>query len=239
MASLQAVVRPIRPRTVAELVTAEVRRSILSGSLPPGRTFSLREIASMFDVSFIPVRDALNTLKAEGLVITRPGRGATVAPLNLEDLHTIYRIRRLLEPDLARRSCLTMSNDDLELLELEAMNLGDETQSLDDTSDAHHAFHMALCAPVATGWDVRLLTPLRRAGERYVRVGFKGLGLSPGESTHRQHAHVNLVQQFRQRDPQVAAIAVDDHLAQDEQVAIASLKAFAAATNSVKPPAES
>ena len=38
-------VRPVTSRSVAELVTAELRRSILNGALAPGQSFSLREIA--------------------------------------------------------------------------------------------------------------------------------------------------------------------------------------------------
>src|SRR5215213_1719368 len=105
MASSGSTVRPIESRTVAELVTSELRRSILGGVLAPGREFSLREVAGMLHVSFIPVREALRSLEAEGLVITRPGRSAVVAPLDLDDLHAIYRLRHQLEPEIAARAC--------------------------------------------------------------------------------------------------------------------------------------
>jgi DNA-binding FadR family transcriptional regulator len=74
---------------VAEQVTVELRRSILSGALAPGQEFSLREIADMLQVSFIPVREALRSLEGEGLVVTRPGRSALVAPLDLDELRGI------------------------------------------------------------------------------------------------------------------------------------------------------
>ena len=89
-------VRPIASRSVTELVTAELRRSILSGALAPGQSFSLREIAGMLNVNFIPgPRGAAQPRKREGLVLIQPGRSATVAPINLEDLQAIYRLRRL------------------------------------------------------------------------------------------------------------------------------------------------
>ena len=58
-------------------------------------------VAEQLGVSFIPVRESLRVLEAEGLVVNPPGRSATVAPLDLDELHAIYRSRRLLEPDLA------------------------------------------------------------------------------------------------------------------------------------------
>ena len=98
MKSSAAAVRPIQSRSVVEQVMTELRRSILSGALEPGREFSLRELAEMLHVSIIPVREALRGLESEGLVVTRPGRSALVAPLDLDELQGIYRLRRLLEP---------------------------------------------------------------------------------------------------------------------------------------------
>src|SRR6202451_2573720 len=106
-------VRPIESRSVSEQVTTEIRRSILAGTLPPGQSLSLRKLADQLEVSFIPVRDALRVLAAEGLVVNPPGRSASVAPLDLEEFHAIYRVRRLLEPDIARRSVRRIEDAEL------------------------------------------------------------------------------------------------------------------------------
>ena len=98
-----SLVRPIETLTAAEQVTKEIRRAILSGALRPEQEFSLRAIAAQLNVSFIPVREALRALEFEGLVISRPGRSAMVAPLSAEDLHSIYRLRRQIEPEIAAR----------------------------------------------------------------------------------------------------------------------------------------
>ena len=140
-------VRPIESHTVGDMVTAELRRSILSGALPPGEGFSLRELANMLNVSFIPVREALRSLESEGLVVIRPDRRATIAPIDLNDLHAIYRLRRLIEPDLARRSCTLISDSELSRLEGEAVAFGDPELSMDAMYDAHFDFHLDLFAP--------------------------------------------------------------------------------------------
>src|SRR4051794_29414515 len=124
MASSEATVRPIESRSVVEQVTAELRRSILSGALSPGHEFSLREIATQLNVSFIPVREALRSLEAEGLVVTRPGRSALVTPLDLNDLHAIYRLRHELEPNIAARACQMLSDTELDDLETRASRFG-------------------------------------------------------------------------------------------------------------------
>ena len=219
-------VRPIASRSVTELVTAELRRSILSGALAPGQSFSLREIAGLLNVSFIPVREALRNLEADGLVVIQPGRSATVAPLALSDLQAIYRLRRLLEPDLARRSCLLISAAELDRLAGQAVDFGDESRSMDAIYDGHHEFHLALLGPAATTWDTRVLTTLWRAAERYVRIGFGLLDPDPDEHARRRRAHEELIAVFRRRDPDAAAHAVFTHLDHNEQLALSALSAL-------------
>src|SRR4051794_9229665 len=170
MANGLEAVRPIEPASIPDRVTAELRRSILRGDLAPGQTFSLREIAGRLGVSFIPVREALRNLEGEGLVVMHPGRSAMVAPLDLDDLHAIYRLRRTLEPELARRSCLLVSDEELTRLRAQATGFGEEHRSMDDIYEGHLAFHLALFAPAATAWDERILLTLWRAAGRALRI---------------------------------------------------------------------
>lgn len=219
MTAPSAAVRRIAPQSVSEQVTLELRRSILSGALAPGREFSLREVAEMLGVSFIPVRDALRNLEAEGLVITRPGRSALVAPLDLRDLEAIYRLRRTLEPEIARRACVLLEDAELDQLERLAEGFGDERRGMEEIYEDHHNFHLALLASAATAWDIRVLTVLWRAAERYIRIAFGLLDLDPYEHHRRETAHEDLVAAFRTRDPDAVAEAVHLHLARNEQLA--------------------
>jgi DNA-binding GntR family transcriptional regulator len=216
-------VRPIESRSVTHQVTTELRRSIVSGDLAPGETFSLRQVAAMLNVSFIPVREALRNLEGEGLVITRPGKSASVAPLDLEDLHAIYRLRRTLEPEVARRSCLAITDAELDRLQLQAHDFGDERHTIQTVYDTHHDFHVALLAPAAATWDMRLLTLLWRAAERYIRIGFSKADADPQDNPRRQHAHEDLIGVFRRRDPDAAAQATLTHLTRNEETALRAL----------------
>lgn len=217
-------VRPIESRSVSEQVTTELRRSILSGTLPPGHSLSLRKLAEQLGVSFIPVRDALKRLENEGLVMNPPGRSARVAALDLDELHAIYRVRRLLEPDLARRSCPQMTDEKLDGLFALATSLGSPQRGMDDIYDDHRAFHLALLAPAASDWDERILTMLWRASERYVRIGFGLLDPDPQEHDRRREAHQSLVGAFRTRNPDLAAQALEAHLVHNEDIAVRTLK---------------
>lgn len=215
-------IQPIESRSVSEQVTNELRRSIVSGALAPGSTFSLRSIADELQVSFIPVREALRNLEGEGLVITRPGRSAQVAPLDLDDLHAIYQMRCRLEPGLARESCLLLSEDELDRLERQAKDFGKSHYTITEAFEAHHAFHAALLAPAATSWDTRVLSSLWNAAERYIQTGF---GQSnPQENRRIQGEHERLVDVLRTRDPEAVAEAVLEHLLHNEKAARRALE---------------
>lgn len=219
MSAHDPMVRRIEDSSLAERVTAELRRAIISGSLAPGQEFSLREIAGMLGVSFIPVREALRGLESEGLVSTRRGRSARVTPLNAEDLAAVYRLRRVVEPEIAGRACRLLSDAELDALEVHAHAFGDEHLGIDEIYEAHHEFHLRLLAPAATEWDVRILNTLWRAAERYIRIGFGKLDPQPAEHPRREHAHGELLTAFRRRDPAVVSAAITKHLEHNEVLA--------------------
>ncbi|WP_174187276.1 GntR family transcriptional regulator [Nocardia barduliensis] len=221
------IVRPLTPTSVPEQVAKEIRRSILSGRLRPGQSFSLREIAGQLGVSFIPVREALRDLEAQGLVVTSPGRSATVAPLSHDDVHGIYRLRRQIEPEIAGRAAKLLRDTDFARLEGYLAVLADEAQGIDEVYEAHHAFHLGLLRPAATTWDVLVLERLWRAAERYVRLAFAGRDADPEEPHRRWCAHHELLVATRTRDARKVAAATRRHLAANEEIALRALDPIA------------
>jgi DNA-binding GntR family transcriptional regulator len=88
---------PSIPRTVKDALVETLRDEIIRGDLVPGQYLRLEEIAARFDVSTMPVREALRDLEAEGLVTIFPHRGAIVTQLGADELQDIYDIRATLE----------------------------------------------------------------------------------------------------------------------------------------------
>jgi DNA-binding GntR family transcriptional regulator len=86
----------------ADLITEELRRAILCGEISPGAALIERDIASALSVSKTPVREAIKTLVARGLVEVSPYRGATVRKVGPQMAAHVYNVRLLLEPEAAR-----------------------------------------------------------------------------------------------------------------------------------------
>jgi DNA-binding GntR family transcriptional regulator len=104
-----ALGQSVRPRTATDYVSDSLRRSILNGDLVGGTRLSLAEVASTFDVSTTPVREALRELSFEGLVKIDSYRGGVVNAVTRQDVEEIVRIRQLLEPTAAREAVQGMT----------------------------------------------------------------------------------------------------------------------------------
>jgi DNA-binding GntR family transcriptional regulator len=82
----------VRFRTKQEYVYQSLRGAIMRGELPPGQRLVIDDIARRLAVSAIPIREALQSLQAEGLVVSAPHVGATVASISQDEVHEVFSI---------------------------------------------------------------------------------------------------------------------------------------------------
>jgi DNA-binding GntR family transcriptional regulator len=223
--------------SAVDRVTAEVRRAVLSGALPPGRTFSTAELSGQLGVSHIPVREALRRLEAQGLIVLRPGRKAMVRPLDRNELRAVFRLRQLIEPDLAARSVSMLRGADLDHANTLLNVYIHGSQDIDELWDSHHALHLALLRPAASEWDLRILAQLWHASDRYTRVVFDPYAVSPRDREAREAAHRALLAAARSGSPAEIRRAVSEHLSDNEAACLESIAALRAspATRLVAP----
>ncbi|MEU8897304.1 GntR family transcriptional regulator [Nocardia sp. NPDC048505] len=132
-----------------QIILGELRRVILDGAVPPRTVIPLREVAELFGVSHIPVREALKTLIGEGLITHQPHSGYTVAQLTAEELREMYIVRQTLETaSLAAAVRRATEADRAALREIEARL---ERAIQDDDPVAYQRrsrdFHLALTRP--------------------------------------------------------------------------------------------
>lgn len=89
--------RPVRKRTLAEVITTQLRQRIVDGSYTPGAQLSEVELATRFDTSRGPVREAIQRLVQEGLLVSHPHRGVFVPELTYEDINDLFLARGAVE----------------------------------------------------------------------------------------------------------------------------------------------
>lgn len=83
---------------MSNVVAAWIRNRIIDGELKPGERIRQDAVAKACGTSRIPVREALNRLRNEGLVTLVSHVGARVARLDIQEVDEIYALRELIEP---------------------------------------------------------------------------------------------------------------------------------------------
>lgn len=99
--------------TLKNYLFNELRAAILSGKWKPGERLNESKLARQYNVSRIPVREALLQLQEQGLVMNHPRRGMFVTTLSEEEVQKINSLRVVLESEALKlcRSRLTREID--------------------------------------------------------------------------------------------------------------------------------
>jgi DNA-binding GntR family transcriptional regulator len=209
-------------QSLVDRATHAVRRAILEGRLRPGELLRIGELASDLGVSPSPVREALQRLAEQGLVVLRPARTAIVAPLELDDLHEIYRLRRQIEVDAVGRAASKLTDDDLRSIEESFDRFVAAEIDTNEFWESHNAFHLALMAPVITPRLERMVTDLWHSAERYIRVVYDETDVLFTRSPRERHQP--LLDAARTRNRPTLRKALTTHLQDNEREIAESLR---------------
>ncbi|UYP19658.1 GntR family transcriptional regulator [Rhodococcus sp. Z13] len=212
---------PGRPQ---DAILDELRRAFLSGAAPPGTPIPVGDIAELFGVSRIPVREALKTLIGEGLVSHRRNHGYTVAQLTAAELRELYLVRETLESaSLAAAVRNATEEDDRRVRETHAIL---EKAVLECDSLTYHresrTFHMALTRPSRMHRLLHMLDytwNMTEPVQPMVHVG-------DAERAELHHEHEVMLEAFLARDTEALLAASEHHNRRlDEAIAGLSVEA--------------
>jgi len=173
--------------TLAEQVYAHLREQILTNALPPNSSLPEEAVAAQFEVSRVPVREALRRLAAEGLVTVVPRHGAVVRSLTTDEFLDAYRVREALEALAIRLAIPRLGLYDLEELDRLQAEMADAAAREDPETffAANSAFHQLIVDRSENGYLRAIYAPLMDQMRRYLA---QSLGLRGGlERSVREH----------------------------------------------------
>jgi DNA-binding GntR family transcriptional regulator len=137
--------RAVRREQLSDEVAARLRADIMTGALRPGTFIRLDETAAALGVSITPVREALRTLRGEGMVQLEPHRGHVVVPLTRGDVQDIFWLQATIAKELAATAAERIT--DAEIDELDRLNnalaAAVEHGDLEEITSAEFVFHRA------------------------------------------------------------------------------------------------
>lgn len=193
--------------SASEVISKFLREAIIAGQLVEDEPIRQDEIAGLFNVSKIPVREALKQLEAEGLVKFLRNRGAVVTRISEPELAQIFEVRVLLEGQVMR---LAVPNMTPELLD-RAEAICDEFRHDSDAAkwaQLNWAFHACLYEAAQRPFMLNLIRSLNDKIERYLR-----LQMTIGAEKERAYAeHREIIEVCRSGDAERAARLVETHI---------------------------
>lgn len=130
-------------KTTSELIAEQIRNAIIVGEYESGQALKQDVLASHFEVSKIPVREALYQLKSEGLVKFLNNRGVVVSSLSVSEVEEIYTMRLVLEEIALERAIPNLQAANRITAE-SALKLIDASTNPLDWSALNWEFHASL-----------------------------------------------------------------------------------------------
>jgi DNA-binding GntR family transcriptional regulator len=206
----------LKSRSLPMLIDEEIQRVILGGEYEPGDRINEKELALRFGTSRGPIREALRSLEASGLIEQIPNRGVFVRKLSAEQAADIYDVRAALFALAGRLLAARATEDEIARLRsfVAAMDAAIKSDDFPRYVAENFAFHEFIVArsgnPVLAAQYIGLIKQLRLYRTRSLMLGssmqasneehremVEAIAAGDGERAH--HAHLRHVATAKQR----------------------------------------
>ncbi|NMO89383.1 GntR family transcriptional regulator [Actinomycetospora sp. TBRC 11914] len=212
-----------------------LRDRILSGELAPGTFLRVDRLGEELGVSQTPVREALQSLRADDMVRALPRRGYVVAEMTRGDVADLFAAQAHLTGELAARAAVavgstapghlaTLREHDAEVGRLLAVCDGQDGGPLETglaLAHAEHGFHAAVNRAAGS----RKLAWLAGCAERYLPPRFYTASAAWRSATRRSHA--TLLDALAAGDAEAAREAMSRHVLDGRDLLLAHLDTIA------------
>jgi DNA-binding GntR family transcriptional regulator len=214
----EALVRSV----LADQVRERLLEGILDGSYPPDSRIVETAVAKELGTSQAPVREALHSLAALGVVEIVPFRGARVRNLQPEELLEAYVVRSTNEALAAKLAVPRMTDADLR----ELAELGDKMQAAAKAGDGRTVaeydvrFHERIVELSGNRTLARVWRSLEPFSRTYLTLVMPG-----ADPQWSAGLHTPILDALRRRDADAVVRAVEGHFTEVSQVLADRLKA--------------
>jgi GntR family carbon starvation induced transcriptional regulator len=220
---------PMQPKTLGEAVYVRLREDILNGVHAPGAKLMFAELTAAYSTSMGTLREALTRLTADRLVVAEGQRGFRVAPISLNELWDITRLRTEMET-AAVEEAIDGGDDAWEarivsslhmLSKLEGRRAQTPVLLTEAGARLHKQFHFSLIAASPSVWRLRVIEVLYDQSERYRRL--QTSHMQRGLNSAREHEDMAAAVIGRRK--RVAVKLIEAHLQRTAEM-LASINAL-------------
>jgi DNA-binding GntR family transcriptional regulator len=181
-----------------EEVYGKLKMALISGTIAPGQSFTIRGLAEIFGTSAMPVRDALKRLVAERAFELLPNRTVSVPMMTRRRFQEILQVRLSLEPMISRKALERMTP--AVIAEMEALNDTMRESALNGDIhaflDANRRFHFRLYETAETIVILPIVESL------WMQIGpFLNLVFNASGTKTATDSHLGVLRSLRRNDP--------------------------------------
>lgn len=186
-----------------------VRLSIILEDLEPGETINETDLASWFNVSRTPVREACQKLIEDGLVETRSKVGTVVSPIDKARVREGIVIRRALEREVVRLLCISnvdfRSLDKIVALQRVALSHNDHIEFFRADEEFHAA--LATLAKLPAAWRLAHSVKAHTDRARILLTGHL-----PNRINTAFQEHLEIIAAVKSQDVELAQALINKHI---------------------------
>lgn len=152
----------IAKQTYSNQVTEYIKQCILAGEFSPGDKVSEVEIAARLSISRAPVREALQMLVQDGIVVSHPQRGKFITALTAQEIENSYFMGGVLEGAAAAATSQLLLSLDFSILKniLKSMEKAASGEDLKTLAMLDTSFHDVILSKTN---NTQLVTTARRS----------------------------------------------------------------------------
>ncbi|MCH8894321.1 MAG: FadR family transcriptional regulator [Chloroflexi bacterium] len=233
---MQSVLQNLQGQRLHEAIVQRFHALIQQGTLEHGAKLPAeRVLAEQLKVSRSSVREAIRTLELQGLAVSKHGSGTFINTQSLNavatlmtsslgegleadeaQLHDIFEVRHLLEPQLAALAAQRATPEDVERLSSILVEQQRQIMEGETGVDADTDFHFAL----ATATHNAALVKVVSAVEDVLRQSRDQTLQQPGRPQRSLDSHREILEMVRTGDHQGARAAMEHHLTVVEPSAV-------------------
>jgi DNA-binding GntR family transcriptional regulator len=200
--------------TATQRIVESITTAIAERRLMPGTKLAEQRLADIFRVSRTLVRQALNQLSRDRLVLLEPARGASVASPSVAEARQVFEARQLIEGAMIRQLCRSITPAQIAELRL---HLNGERAAVARTDISGRTrlladFHVVLARMLGNEVLAQLLNDLLTRSSLIALMY---------QSTHSAEAsfdeHVAIVDALERRDVRAAVRLAQEHLSSVER----------------------
>jgi DNA-binding GntR family transcriptional regulator len=192
-----------------------IKENIFSRALKPGQFVTQAELVKLLGVSLGPLREAIQQLMWEELVLVHPQRGIQIAQTNIKQVREAFQLRKILEKEAVHNFVKNASDEKVTLLKIsidevvERSNAAREDEAtLIDVLNVDFGFHETLIEELKND----LISQVFKRNFDKIRIAWLESAYTHEIVGPAMKEHARILKAIKKRDIQAADKAIENHL---------------------------